>query len=263
MDVIVERQGALDVHKEQVTACVRVPDESGERVADVAEFKTTVRGLLVLRDWLKAHRVTHVPMEATGVYWKPVCHVLEDQLELVLVNPRHVKQVPGRKTDVKDAEWLCQLAEGGLLKASFVPPKAIRALRQLTRYRKAQISERSREANPLHKALEARASSSTASRRTSSADLAGDARSARGRYNRPRDLRRPCEGEGAREDPDVAHVWPLVVFPKALADRVGSSSARSEGRRAAQSFRVRLPGDHLPQSSTESSPCHPAVAGIS
>jgi transposase len=93
-------------------------------------------------------------MEATGVYWKPVWHVLEDEFELVLVNARHVKQVPGRKTDVSDAVWLCQLAEAGLLRASFVPPKPIRALRQLTRYRKAQISERQREANRLHKALE-------------------------------------------------------------------------------------------------------------
>ena len=154
MDVIVERQGALDVHKEQVTACVRVPEEDGERISHVAEFKTTVRGLLVLRDWLKAHRVTQVTMEATGVYWKPVWHVLEDEFELVLVNARHVKQVPGRKTDVSDAVWLCQLAEAGLLRASFVPPKPIRALRQLTRYRKAQVSERQREANRLHKALE-------------------------------------------------------------------------------------------------------------
>jgi len=154
MDVIVERQGALDVHKEQVTVCARVPDERGERVSHVAEFKTTVRGLLVLRDWLKAHRVTQVTMEATGVYWKPVWHLLEDEFELVLVNARHVKQVPGRKTDVSDAMWLCQLAEAGLLRSSFVPPKPIRALRQLTRYRKAQISERQREANRLHKALE-------------------------------------------------------------------------------------------------------------
>jgi transposase len=154
VDVIVERQGALDVHKERVTACVRVPDEHGERVSHVAEFKTTVRGLLVLRDWLKAHRVTQVTMEATGVYWKPVWHVLEDEFELVLVNAGHVKQVPGRKTDVSDAVWLCQLAEAGLLRASFVPPKPIRALRQLTRYRKAQVSERQRETNRLHKALE-------------------------------------------------------------------------------------------------------------
>ena len=153
MEVIVERPAALDVHKAQVTACVRVPGQDG-RVEAVQELKTTVRGLLVLRDWLKAHRVTQVTMEATGVYWKPVWHVLEDDFELLLVNARHVKQVPGRKTDVADAQWLCRLAEAGLLRSSFVPPKPIRELRQLTRYRKAQISERQREANRLHKALE-------------------------------------------------------------------------------------------------------------
>ncbi len=154
MDVIVERVGALDVHKAQVTACVRVPGERGARAPHLAEFKTTVRGLLALRDWLAAPRVTQVAMEATGEFWKPVWAVLEDDFELLLVNARHVKQVPGRKTDVSDAAWLCQLAEAGLLRASFVPPKPIRALRQLTRYRKAQIAERQREANRLHKALE-------------------------------------------------------------------------------------------------------------
>jgi transposase len=153
MEVIVERLAALDVHKAQTTACVRVPGEAG-RVEQVQEFKTTVRGLLVLRDWLKSHGVTQVTMEATGVYWKPVWHVLEDDFELLLVNARHVKQVPGRKTDVADAQWLCRLAEAGLLRSSFVPPKPIRELRQLTRYRKAQIAERQREANRLHKALE-------------------------------------------------------------------------------------------------------------
>ena len=154
MDVIVERQSALDVHKAQVTACVRVPGEGRERVQEVAQFTTTVRGLLVLRDWLQAHEVTHVVMEATGDYWKPVWHVLEDDFELMLVNARHVKRVPGRKTDVSDAAWLCQLAEAGLLRASFVPPKPIRDLRQLTRYRRTQIAERKREAQRLHKALE-------------------------------------------------------------------------------------------------------------
>ena len=114
MEVIVERPAALDVHKAQVTACVRVPGEDGVRVEQVQEFKTTVRGLLVLRDWLKAYRVSQVTMEATGVYWKPVWHVLEDDFELLLVNARHVKQVPGRKTDVADAQWLCRLAEAGL-----------------------------------------------------------------------------------------------------------------------------------------------------
>ena len=154
MEMIVERPCTLDIHKAEVTACVRVPDGEGGRWQEVHEFKTTVAGLLVLRDWLKAHGVTQVAMEATWVYWKPIWHVLEDDFELMLVNARHVKQVPGRKTDVSDAAWLCQLLEAGLLRASFVPPKPIRELRSLTRYRKAQVQERQREANRLHKALE-------------------------------------------------------------------------------------------------------------
>jgi len=154
VETIVKRAAALDVHKAQVTACVRVPGRGRERAQEVAEFQTTVRGLLTLRDWLKAHRVTQVAMEATGVYWKPVWAILEDEFDCLLVNARHVKQVPGRKTDVADAAWLCQLLEAGLLQRSFVPPKPIRALRNLTRYRKAQIGERQREANRLHKILE-------------------------------------------------------------------------------------------------------------
>jgi transposase len=130
--------GALDVHKEQVTACVRTAAGGGghRREQHVAEFKTTVQGLLGLRDWLSAHGVTHVVMEASGVYWKPPWAILQDEFECMLVNARHAKQVPGRKTDVKDAEWLCQLLQAGLLNASFVPPKPIRTLRNLTRYRK-------------------------------------------------------------------------------------------------------------------------------
>ena len=154
METIVSRAAGLDVHKAQVTACVRVPGAGRERRQEVAEFATTVRGLLSLRDWLKAHRVTEVAMEATGVYWRPVWAILEDEFDCLLVNARHVKQVPGRKTDVSDAAWLCQLLEAGLLRRSFVPPKPIRALRNLTRYRKAQIGERQREANRLHKLLE-------------------------------------------------------------------------------------------------------------
>lgn len=152
--MIVERPGALDVHKESVTACVRVSDSDGKRVEQIETFRTTVRGLLTLHDWLAAHAVTQVAMEATGVYWKPVWAILEDDFDCLLVNARHVKQVPGRKTDVQDAAWLCQLLEAGLLKRSFVPPKPIRTLRNLTRYRKAQIGERQREANRLHKILE-------------------------------------------------------------------------------------------------------------
>ena len=154
METIYERVGALDVHKAQVTACVRVPDAEGRREPQLAEFSTTVAGLMALRDWLAAYRVTHVAMEATGVYWQPVWHILEDDFELTLCNARHVKQVPGRKTDLSDAQWLCQLMEAGLLRGSFVPPKPQRQLRTLTRYRKTQIAERQREANRLHKALE-------------------------------------------------------------------------------------------------------------
>ncbi len=153
METIFERVGALDVHKAQVTACVRVPGPQGRR-PELAEFSTTVAGLLALRDWLAAHRVTHVAMEATGVYWKAVWHILEEDFQLTLCNARHVKQVPGRKTDISDAQWLAQLMEAGLLRASFVPPKPQRQLRTLTRYRKTQIAERQREANRLHKALE-------------------------------------------------------------------------------------------------------------
>jgi transposase len=154
METIFERVGALDVHKAQVTACVRVPDAEGRREPQLAEFGTTVQGLMALHDWLSAHRVTHVAMEATGVYWQPVWHILEEDFELTLCNARHVKNVPGRKTDVSDAQWLCQLMEAGLLRGSFVPPKPQRRLRTLTRYRKTQIAERQREANRLHKALE-------------------------------------------------------------------------------------------------------------
>src|SRR5664279_1896172 len=153
MERIVERPGALDVHKASVTACVRVW-EGRKLIEEMAEFQSTVAGILALGDWLAALGVRQVVMEATGVYWKPIWAVLEDSFELMLVNARHVKQCPGRKTDVLDAQWLCQLLEAGLLKASFVPPKPIRTLRNLTRYRKTQISDRQREANRLHKILE-------------------------------------------------------------------------------------------------------------
>src|SRR4051795_11286412 len=153
MERIVERPGALDVHKASVTACVRVWHER-QLTEHVAEFQTTVQGLLALRDWLESLAVKQVAMEATGVYWKPVWAVLEDRFALMLVNARHVKQVPGRKTDVKDAQWLCQLLEAGLLRASLVPPKPIRTLRNLTRYRKSQIRDRQREMNRLHKVMQ-------------------------------------------------------------------------------------------------------------
>ena len=154
MERMVERAAALDVHKRQVTACVHVPDRQGKRSELRAEFSTMTPDLLALRDWLLGLGVTHVAMEATGVYWKPVYYLLEDDFELWLVNAQHVKNVPGRKTDVQDAQWLCQLLEHGLLRASFVPPKPIRELRDLTRYRKSLVWERAREANRLQKLLE-------------------------------------------------------------------------------------------------------------
>jgi transposase len=153
VEVIVERPAGLDVHKASETACVRGPAADG-RAEHVESFASTVEGLLLLADWLDAHGATNVAMEATGVYWKPVWAVLEGRFACLLVNAHHVKQVPGRKTDVSDAAWLCRLLEAGLLRASLVPPPPIRALRNLTRYRKTQIQDRQREANRLHKILE-------------------------------------------------------------------------------------------------------------
>jgi transposase len=120
---IVERCAGLDVHKSSVTACVRSAEEDGVLRQEIREFATTTRGLLLLRDWLASFGVRLVGMEATGVYWKPIYYVLEDEFELWLLNARHLKNVPGRKTDVKDAEWICQLVEHGLVRPSFVPPK--------------------------------------------------------------------------------------------------------------------------------------------
>lgn len=154
MDVLIERCAGLDVHKDTVMACVRIPGEGGRRGQEVHGFGTTTSELLALRDWLSAHGVTAVGMESTGVYWKPVFYILEDAFECQLLNARHLRNVPGRKTDIKDAEWICQLVEHGLVRPSFVPPKPIRELRNLTRYRKAQIEERTREAQRLDKILQ-------------------------------------------------------------------------------------------------------------
>ncbi|HSK96736.1 MAG TPA: IS110 family transposase, partial [Euzebyales bacterium] len=145
MQVIHERCAALDIGKSVVVACVRRPHAGGGREQQVRTFEAFLDALEALRDWLVAERVTHVAMEATGPYWRPVWYVLEDAgFELLLVNARHVKQVPGRKTDVKDAVWLAELLECGLLAGSFVPPPVIRELRDLTRYRKRLIQDRTR-----------------------------------------------------------------------------------------------------------------------
>jgi transposase len=154
MEQMIQRCAGLDVHKAVVVATVRVPDGHGGRAQYTETFATTTTSLLALHDWLQAYGVTHIAMESTGVYWKPVYYALEDDFTLLLVNARHVKNLPGRKTDVKDSEWLAQLLECGLLRASFVPPPPIRDLRDLTRYRRKQIDERGREVQRLHQVLE-------------------------------------------------------------------------------------------------------------
>jgi transposase len=155
MEVVHERCAGLDVGKDEVVACVRVPGASGRRRQEVRTFSTFSRSLEALADWLDEERVTEVVMEATGQYWKPVWYVLEDRgFDLMLVNARHVKILPGRKTDVGDAAWLAQLLEHGLLRGSFVPPAPIRELRDLTRYRKRLIQTHSSECQRIQKTLE-------------------------------------------------------------------------------------------------------------
>jgi transposase len=154
VDIIVERCAGLDVGKEEVVACVRRPGEAGRR-EEIRTFSTFTGQLEALADWLGAEGVTQVVMEATGQYWKPIWYVLEDRgFELLLVNARHVKILPGRKTDVADAAWLAELLEHGLLRSSFVPPPVIRELRDLTRYRKRLIQEHTAECLRVQKALE-------------------------------------------------------------------------------------------------------------
>lgn len=154
MEMMFDRCCGMDVHAKTVVACLRTPGERGKRHSEVRTFGTTTAQLLALSAWLTEAGCTHVAMESTGVYWKPVHNLLEGSQEILLVNPRHMKAVPGRKTDVKDCEWIAQLLEHGLLRASFIPPQPIRELRELTRYRKTLIQERARQANRLHKVLE-------------------------------------------------------------------------------------------------------------
>jgi transposase len=153
MERQLDRVAGLDVHRDTIAVCLRVPGDGG-RVQHVRTVGTTTADLLALRDWLEHHAVTHVAMESTGVYWKPIYYVLEERFHCVLVNAAHIKQVPGRKTDVSDCMWIAQLLEHGLVRASFVPPAPIRELRDLTRHRKSLVEERSRIANRIHKLLQ-------------------------------------------------------------------------------------------------------------
>ncbi len=154
MDVIHDRCGGIDISKADVKVCIRVPGPGRRRRKEVRTFSTMTNDLLAMRDWLLAEQITVVGMEATGAYWKPVFYLLEHDMECWLLNARHMKAVPGRKTDVKDAEWIAELVEHGLVRASFVPPEPIRHLRDLTRYRTEIVRERTREVQRLEKFLE-------------------------------------------------------------------------------------------------------------
>jgi transposase len=154
MELLIPRCAGMDVHQATVVVTVRAPGDTGARRSVTETFGTMTPDLLALREWLQAHGVTHVAMESTGVYWKPVYYVLEDAFTLLVINMHDLKRVPGRKTDVKDSEWLAQLLECGLLKSSFVPPPPIRDLRDLTRYRVQQVRDQAQETNRLHKVLE-------------------------------------------------------------------------------------------------------------
>ena len=153
MEVLHARCAGLDVHKDSVVACARIATNTGVE-QHVDTFGTTTSGLLALSDWLEGHGVTHVAMEATGVYWKPVWHVLESSFELVLANAAHIRNVPGRKTDVNDATWIADLLAHGLIRGSFVPPTAVQELRALTRTRKQLVREKATHVHRIEKVLQ-------------------------------------------------------------------------------------------------------------
>src|SRR3954465_1535718 len=154
MDVIYSRCCCLDVHKREVVACMVITGSDGMPSKTIRAFGTMTPDILALADWLATQEVTHVAMESTGVYWKPIWNLLEDRFILLLVNARHVTAVPGRKTDVRDCEWLAELLRHGLLTGSFVPDRPQRELRELTRYRTSLVRERTAGANRLQKTLE-------------------------------------------------------------------------------------------------------------
>jgi transposase len=154
MRVVYARCCGLDIHQKSVVACILLTDPDGTVQREVQTFGTMTADLLALNDWLNARQVAQVAMESTGVYWRPVFNLLEAEHEIILVNAQHMKAVPGRKTDVKDAEWLADLLRHGLLRASFIPPAPVRTLRELTRYRQTLVHARTQEVNRLHKLLE-------------------------------------------------------------------------------------------------------------
>jgi transposase len=155
MEAVVERCAGIDIGKATLKATVRVQGGARRKtVRQVRTFETTTPGLLALRDWLVSEQVTLVGMESTGVFWKPIYYLLEEVVECWLLNARHLKKVPGRKTDVSDSEWIAELVAHGLVRPSFVPPRPIRRLRDLTRYRTALTQDRTREIQRLQGLLE-------------------------------------------------------------------------------------------------------------
>ncbi len=154
MQILFSRCCGIDVHKDSVTACVLIYAEGQEPEVRKKEFPAHFKSLGNLRFWLMAQKVTHVAMESTGVYWKPVWQALEGHFELILANPFQIKTVPGRKTDARDSQWIAELLAHGLIRPSFVPPRATRDLRDLTRYRVKLVQERNRVHNRIHKVLE-------------------------------------------------------------------------------------------------------------
>ena len=153
MDVVYPRCCGLDVHKASITACVLL-SEGGRKQKHLRRFGTMTGDLLLLADWLRELGVTHVAMESTGVYWKPIWHILEGQVEILLVNAQRLKAVPGRKTDLKDCEWIADLLQHGLLRGSFVPPAPVRDLRDLNRNRTILVEQRASISNRIEKVLE-------------------------------------------------------------------------------------------------------------
>src|SRR5436305_3154077 len=154
MQVVYTHCAGLDVHKKTVVACCLITSSEGKVEKKMRTFSTMTTDLLALADWLNSFNVTHIAIESTGVYWRPLFNLLETTFTVILVNPQHMKAVPGRKTDIKDSEWLADLLRHGLLQPSFIPPKPIRELRDLTRYRKSLVAERTQEVNRLQKMLE-------------------------------------------------------------------------------------------------------------
>src|SRR5262245_24898086 len=154
MDIVFDRCAGIDVHKRTVVVCRLTRDDAGARVSQIQTFGTTTSELLRLADWLTEGGCSHVGLESTGEFWKPVFKLLEGDFEVWLLNAAHIKAVPGRKTDVRDAEWIADLLRHGLLRASFIPDRPHRELRELTRYRTTLVHERANEVNRLQKVLE-------------------------------------------------------------------------------------------------------------